>query len=114
MPLAHGHEIGAGEVEREVSGWDAVRFARLCNALAWASAWREMQTLPAFTERVIVADNGIDAHWRGELTSEYLSPNPLVIAGVTSFSIKSARSRSRREVSSPQAWWPTCAVLRWT
>jgi hypothetical protein len=61
MPLIHGQDISAGEIEREISSWDAVRFARLSNAVAWASTWRAAQTLPAFTERVIVAANGIDA-----------------------------------------------------
>jgi hypothetical protein len=66
MPLIHGQGISAGEIEREISSWDAVRFARLSNAVAWASTWRAAQTLPAFTERVIVADKGIDAEWQGE------------------------------------------------
>ena len=66
MPLIHGQGISAGEIEREISSWDAVRFARLSNAVGWASTWRAAQTLPAFTERVIVADNGIDAEWQGE------------------------------------------------
>jgi hypothetical protein len=61
MPLIHGQDISAGEIEREISSWDAVRFARLSNAVAWASTWRAAQTLPAFTERVIVAANGIEA-----------------------------------------------------
>ena len=59
MPLIHGQGKSAGEIEREISSWDAVRFARLYNAVAWASTWRAAQTLPAFTERVIVADNGM-------------------------------------------------------
>ena len=62
MPLIHGQDISAGEIEREISSWDAVRFARLFNAVAWASTWRAAQTLPAFTERVIVAANGIEAN----------------------------------------------------
>src|SRR5262249_34863264 len=68
MPLVHGQEISSGEVERELSSWDATRFARLCNCIAWATTWADAQTLPAFTERVIVGDNGIDAEWRAELT----------------------------------------------
>src|SRR4051794_11476235 len=88
MPLVHGQDIGAAEVEREISGWDAIRFARLCNAIAWASAWQQSQSLPAFTERVIVADNGVDAHWQGELASQSLSPNPFLTAGTNVFQYK--------------------------
>jgi hypothetical protein len=88
MPLVHGQEIEAGELEREISSWDAVRFARLCNAIAWASAWQGAQALPAFTERVIVADNGIDAQWQGEFASEGLPPSIFLAAGVNVFQYK--------------------------
>jgi hypothetical protein len=67
MPLIHGQNISAEEIEREVSRWDAVLFARLGNALAWATAWQDTATVPAFTERVIVADNGVDAQWIGSV-----------------------------------------------
>jgi len=75
LPFVHGQDIGAGELEMEVSSWDAVRFARLCNVVAWASAWQGTQALPAFAERVIVADNGIDAQCQGDLSSASLQPN---------------------------------------
>jgi hypothetical protein len=65
MPLVHGQNISAQEIEREVSRWDAVLFARLGNAIAWATAWQDTPTVPAFTERVNVADNGVDAQWTG-------------------------------------------------
>ncbi len=45
MPLVHGQEIGATEIEREVSGCDPVRFARLFNAVAWASTWPNAKAL---------------------------------------------------------------------
>ena len=70
MPLIHGRDIGAADIEREISTWDAVKFARFCNALAWASTWTAAQSVPAFTERVNVADNGIDAEWQGEFPRE--------------------------------------------
>src|SRR6267378_7766914 len=88
MPLLHGQDVGAGELEREISGWDAVRFARLCNAIAWASAWQGTQALPAFTERVIVADNGIDGQWQGDLSSTTLQPNSFLAPGVNVFQYK--------------------------
>jgi hypothetical protein len=67
MPLVHGQNISAQDIEHEGSRWDAVSFARLCNAVAWASTW-DTPTIPAFTERVNVADNGIDAQWTGKIT----------------------------------------------
>jgi hypothetical protein len=88
MPLIHGQHIGATDVEREVSAWDAVRFARLCNAIAWASTWHEAQTLPAFTERVIVADNGVDAYWQRALPSATLVSTPFLHGGGNVFQYK--------------------------
>ncbi len=67
MPLVHGQNISAQDIEHEVSRWDAVQFARLGNAVAWASTWADTPTVPAFTERVNVADNGIDAQWTGTI-----------------------------------------------
>jgi hypothetical protein len=67
MPLIHGQNISAEEIEHEICRWDAVLFARLGNAIAWASTWQSIPTLPAFTERVNVADNGIDAQWFGPM-----------------------------------------------
>src|SRR5215813_11248510 len=88
MPLVHGEQISADKIERDVSSWDAVRFARLCNAIAWALTWRGVQTLPAFTERVIVADNGIDAEWQGELRVGDVTTGPFLRAGVNVFQYK--------------------------
>jgi hypothetical protein len=65
--LVHGQNISADDVEHEISRWDAVLFARLGNAIAWVSTWQSTPTLPAFTERVNVADNGIDAQWFGTI-----------------------------------------------
>ena len=88
MPLIHGQDVGPSELEREISAWDAVRFARLCNAIAWAKAWRATQALPAFTERVNVADNGIDAEWQGEFSAQSLQPSGLLTPGVNVFQYK--------------------------
>lgn len=68
MPLVHGQNISAQEIEHELSRWDAVLFARLGNATAWATSWQDVQGIPAFTERVNVADNGVDAQWIGSVT----------------------------------------------
>jgi hypothetical protein len=96
MPLIHGQDIGGEEIEREVSSWDAVRFARLCNAVAWASTWREAQTLPAFTERVIVADNGIDAEWQGELVAGGAGAGSFLRVGINIFQFKKREVASQR------------------
>jgi hypothetical protein len=93
MPLVHGEDIGAAELEREISSWDTVPFARLCNALAWALAWQSAQSIPAFTERVNVADNGIEAEWTGELRGGDLTSSLLLRAGVNVLQYK------KREVS---------------
>jgi hypothetical protein len=63
MPLIHGTEIGSKELEAVVGGpgWDAARFARLCNAVIWAEAGHERSSSLSQTERVFVRDNGIDA-----------------------------------------------------
>jgi hypothetical protein len=66
MSLLLGQEITADHVERDITLWDAARFARLCNAVAWAQSWRDVPSVPAYTERVLVADNGIDAEWLRE------------------------------------------------
>ena len=60
MSLVHGQNISAQDIEHELSRWDAVLFARLGNAVAWANTWEHTPTIPAFTERVNVADNGVD------------------------------------------------------
>ena len=75
MPLLHGADISAAEIEDEVGRWTAERFARLCNAVAWAHAWpgSEQQATPSFTERVNVADNGIDAEWQRDFSAGELS-----------------------------------------
>lgn len=68
MSLRHGEHIEADVLELEVSRWpNGERFARLCNAVIWALSWPCGSGLPAFTERITVRDNGIDAEWQREL-----------------------------------------------
>jgi hypothetical protein len=88
MPLAHGQNISAEEIEREVSRWDAVLFARLGDEIAWASAWQSTPTLPAFTERVNVADNGIDAQWFGTIELDDAARPSLLRSGNNVFQYK--------------------------
>jgi hypothetical protein len=92
LPLLHGTEISADEIETEIARWSAERFVRLCNAVAWASrrlkGWR--QTIPVFTERVHVADNGIDAEWQRILAAREAptSLEPLLQPGLNVFQYK--------------------------
>jgi hypothetical protein len=88
MPLVHGQNISAQEIEHEVSRWDAVLFARLGNAIAWASTWEDTPTTPAFTERVNVADNGIDAQWIGTIALDDAGRPSLLRDGTNVFQYK--------------------------
>jgi hypothetical protein len=68
MVSVHGGAVEARELESAVRlGFTPGRFASLCNAVAWAHAGRRCTSLPSFTERVNVADRGIDAEWQTEL-----------------------------------------------
>jgi hypothetical protein len=88
MALVHGQNISAEEIEREVSRWDAVLFARLGNAIGWASTWQSTPTLAAFTERVNVADNGIDAQWFGIIELDDTARPSLLRSGNNVFQYK--------------------------
>src|SRR5579859_3166077 len=75
MPLIHGQDITALQVELEAAGWSAERFAQLCNAVAWALTWGTGEnSIPAFTERVNVADGGKDAEWSREFAVGVVPP----------------------------------------
>jgi hypothetical protein len=64
MSLVHGRAITAEELERVVGReFSSSQFASLCNAVAWAASRRRLSSLPSFTERVNVTDDGIDAEW---------------------------------------------------
>ena len=68
MTLVHGREITAEQVEQIVGREFSVqRFASLCNALTWAVSKPGGVAQMAFTERVFVADSGVDAEWEIEL-----------------------------------------------
>jgi hypothetical protein len=72
LPI-HGMAIDSEQVEigigREFG--DPRRFPSLCNSLIWAYAKSASASLPSFTERVNVADLGIDAEWETELPAEH-------------------------------------------
>lgn len=72
MSRRPGQAVSAKEIELAGSG-NPEWFTRLCNALLWAAA-REVRgylpRLPAFTERLYAADQGVDAEWQVDLTPE--------------------------------------------
>jgi len=81
MALSHGSAIGAEQLEWIVGRqFGPTRFAALCNAVAWATAGRGSAALPSFTERVNVADGGIDAEWNGDLPAD-TAPAALLAPG---------------------------------
>jgi hypothetical protein len=65
MLPVHGRAISSEEIETGIGRefGDTKRFPSLCNSLAWAYAKGISASLPSFTERVNVADLGIDAEW---------------------------------------------------
>jgi hypothetical protein len=76
MTFIHGHALSAEELERILSReLTPQRFASLCNAVAWLTAGRTLQSVPSFTERVNVKDKGIDAELELSLPNDaYASP----------------------------------------
>jgi hypothetical protein len=76
MLPVHGRAITSEEIENGISRefGDLRRFPSLCNSLAWAYAKSASASLPSFTERVNVADLGIDAEWETELPADHNSP----------------------------------------
>ena len=79
-PLSHGSAISAQELELEVGRVFTVeRFAALCNAIAWGIGGSKSGLAQlSFTERVNVADNGIDAEWTSDFPD---STQDTLIAG---------------------------------
>jgi hypothetical protein len=64
MPLPHGRDISADQVELIIGREFPVnRFALLCNSLVWATSSSAELTQASLTERVFVQDDGIDAEW---------------------------------------------------
>jgi hypothetical protein len=72
LPI-HGRAINSEQIEigigREFG--DPRRFPSLCNSLIWAYAKSASASLPSFTERVNVADLGIDAEWETEIPPDH-------------------------------------------
>ncbi len=81
--LIHGQQIEGSQLEIETAAWDGRGFARLCNAVAWALTWRSgPSSIPAFTERVDVADNGVDAEWSRAFPDKTVPSDGLIRPGL--------------------------------
>lgn len=100
--LQHGQAISATDLELLVSDFGATRFAALCNALSWKEAGCACIALPSFTERVNVADGGIDGQWENELSDSVESKTPLIGPGWTVYQYKqrSITARDRKSIIS--------------
>lgn len=89
MLAVYGIAISAEEIERVLSReFDARRFASLCNAVTWCSSRQRSMTIPAFTERVNVRDDGIDAAWDVNLAGDHVSASGLIADGWNVFQYK--------------------------
>lgn len=79
MPLEHGKPISAKEIESIISSkLDLITFATLCNDIILASAGGNTTSIPSFTGRLDVNDNGIDAEWAIDYPSDDSSSSPLL------------------------------------
>lgn len=100
MSLPHGRDISAEQIERIVGGEFTVqRFASLCNSVTWAVAQPVGTTQPAFTERVFVRDNGVDAEWEFHVPQGQPDAEGLIRTGRNVFQYKqrdvTAQTRNR-------------------
>lgn len=89
IPLPHGRAISAEEFEIEVGrAFSVESFVSLCNAIAWSiGSWVKGLAQLSFTERVNVADNGIDAEWTLECPLS-TRPTQIVVPGWNVFQYK--------------------------
>ena len=100
MTLVHGREITAEQIELIVGReYSVQRFASMCNAIAWVLSRNVGLTQVALTERVFVADNGIDAELLIEIPAFSPPPGSLFHPGHSVLQYKqqdiTARDRSR-------------------
>ena len=96
MSLIHGRDVTAEEIER-ILGQDSVqRFTSLCNAIAWEVSRPLRLTHVVFTERVYVADNGVDAELLVEIP-EVLEPAAILVPGrnILQYKLRDAAARGR-------------------
>lgn len=100
MSLVHGREITAEQVELIVGReFPVQRFVSMCNAIIWALSRPLGLTQFSFTERVFVADNGVDAELVIEVPPSTPQPGSLLMPGDSVVQYKqrdlTARERNR-------------------
>ncbi len=99
--IAFGERILAIHVQSICSNWSALEFTSLCNSLIWGTLGEIIPTLPSFTERVIVADNGIDAEWDIEIpAADVKVQNAFTVPGRNIFQYKKRdiAARDRKQI----------------
>ncbi len=80
MSLVHGREITAEQVELILGrGFPVQRFVSMCNAILWALSRPAGLTQVSLTERVFVADSGVDAELLIEIPAYERPPGALLI-----------------------------------
>ncbi len=96
MSLVHGRDLSAEELERTVGREFSVqRFASLCNAIIWAIAKPRGLAQAAFTERVFVRDNGVDAEWLLDVPEDAVDSHDVIGGGRNVFQYKQRDLTSR-------------------
>ncbi len=100
MSFVHGREITAEQIELIIGReFPVQRFASMCNAIIWALSRPSGLTQFSFTERVFVADNGVDAELVIEVPPYTPPPGSLLMPGDSVVQYKqrdpTARERNR-------------------
>jgi hypothetical protein len=100
MSLVHGREITGEQVELIIGREFSVqRFVSMCNAMLWALSRPAGLTQVSLTERVFVADNGVDAELVIDVPPYAPPPGSLLIPGDSVVQYKqrdlTARDRNR-------------------
>ncbi|HVO63199.1 MAG TPA: hypothetical protein VMT53_19885 [Terriglobales bacterium] len=101
MSLVHGREITAEQVELIVGRQFSVqRFASMCNAITWVLSRPAGLTQVAFTERVFVADNGVDAELVFQVLAYPPPPGSLLVEGdcVLQYKQRDVTARDRNRI----------------
>lgn len=87
--IIHGQNIESKDIKFICSIWDIYKFVSFCNTTIWGILGRNLLSIPSFTERVNIADNGIDAECMGDVQSNIINANnPFICEGWNVFQFK--------------------------
>lgn len=101
MSLVRGREITAEQVELILGrGFPVQRFVSMCNAILWALSRPAALTQVSLTERVFVADSGVDAELVIEISAYDPPPGSLLIPGdaVVQYKERDITARDRNRI----------------